>query len=120
MLVQAGIGLGLSIDLGIASGSASIVVAVQLQITGVTGGAVITILLLLTGQASVDVLGGLASAAITLTAGLGFSIDTSNEAVDLIGTAAVGIHISICWVININFSGSWTFRRTLPFNPLLP
>ncbi len=120
VLIQAGIGLGLSIDLGIASGSASIVVAVQLQITGVTGGAVIAILFLLTGQASVDVLGGLASAAITLTAGLGFSIDTSNEAVDLIGTAAVGIHISICWVININFSGSWTFQKQLPFNPLLP
>jgi hypothetical protein len=118
VLIQAGIGLGLSIDLGIASGSASIVVAVQLQINGVPGGAVITIMLLLTGQASVDVLGGLASAAITLTAGLGFSIDTSNEAVDLIGTAAVGIHISICWVINISWSGSWTFQKQLPFDPL--
>ena len=118
VLIQAGIGLGLSIDLGIASGSASIVVAVQLQINGVPGGAVITIMLLLTGQASVDVLGGLASAAITLTAGLGFSIDTANEAVDLIGTASVGIHISICWVINISWSGSWTFQKQLPFDPL--
>ncbi len=118
VLIQAGIGLGLSIDLGIASGSASIVIAVQLQINGVTGGAVITIMLLLTGQASVDVLGGLASASITLTAGLGFSIDTANEDIDLIGTAGVGIHISICWVINISWSGSWTFEKQLPFDPL--
>ncbi len=121
VLVQAGVGLGLSIDLGIASGSASIVIAVQLQINGVTGGAVITILLLLTGQAQVDVLGGLASAAITLTAGLGFSIDTAPPPdINLIGTASVGIHISICWVINISWSGSWTFQKELPFNPLLP
>ncbi|MGD0097085.1 MAG: hypothetical protein ABSB60_11355 [Terracidiphilus sp.] len=121
VLVQAGIGLGLSIDLGIASGSASIVIAVQLQINGVTGGAVITVLLLLTGQAQVDVLGGLASAAITLTAGLGFSIDTAPPPdINLIGTASVGIHISICWVINISWSGSWTFQKQLPFNPLLP
>jgi hypothetical protein len=118
VLIQAGIGLGLSIDLGIASGSASIVVAVQLQINGVPGGALITIMLLLTGQASVDVLGGLASAAITLTAGLGFSINTANEAINLIGTASVGIHISICWVINISWSGSWTFQKQLPFDPL--
>jgi hypothetical protein len=92
-----------------------------LQINGVTGGAVITILLLLTGQAQVDVLGGLASAAITLTAGLGFSIDTAPPPdINLIGTASVGIHISICWVINISWSGSWTFQKELPFNPLLP
>jgi len=121
VLIQAGIGLGLSIDLGIASGSASIVIAVQLQINGVPGGAVITILLLLTGQAQVDVLGGLASAAITLTAGLGFSIDTAPPPdINMIGTASVGIHISICWVVNISWSGSWTFQKELPFNPLLP
>jgi hypothetical protein len=121
VLIQAGIGVGLSIDLGIASGSASIVIAVQLQINGVPGGAVITILLLLTGQAQVDVLGGLASAAITLTAGLGFSIDTNPVPdINLIGTASVGIHISICWVVNISWSGSWTFQKELPFNPLLP
>jgi hypothetical protein len=114
VLIQAGIGLGLAIDLGIASGSASIVIAVQLQING----SVVTILLLLTGQAQVSVLGGLASAAITLTAGLGFSINVADLDIDLIGTASVGIHISICWVININFSGSWTFQKQLPFNPL--
>jgi hypothetical protein len=114
ILIQAGIGLGLSIDLGIASGSASIVISVQLQING----SVITILLLLTGQAQVDVLGGLASAAITLTAGLGFSINVADLDINLLGTASVGIHISICWVINISWSGSWTFQKELPFNPL--
>lgn len=114
ILIQAGIGLGLAIDLGIASGSASIVIAVQLQINGSN----ITIMLLLTGQAQVSVLGGLASAGITLTAGLGFTINAANLEIDLDGTASVGIHISICWVINISWSGSWTFQKQLPFNPL--
>jgi hypothetical protein len=114
ILIQAGIGLGLAIDLGIASGSASIVIAVQLQING----SVVTIMLLLTGQAQVDVLGGLASASITLTAGLGFSINVADLDINLIGTASVGIHISVCWVISISWSGSWTFQKELPFNPL--
>jgi hypothetical protein len=115
ILIQAGIGLGLAIDLGIASGSASIVIAVQVQVSG----SVVTLLLLLTGQAQVSVLGGLASAAITLTAGLGFSIDLADLDINLIGTASVGIHISICWVVNISWSGSWTFQKELPYNPLL-
>jgi hypothetical protein len=122
VLIQGGIGLGLAIDLGIASGSASIIIAVQLQINGVPGGAVITILLLLTGQAQVDVLGGLASASISLTAGLGFSVQILPAPADinLIGTASVGIHISICWVVNISWSGSWTFQKELPLQQLLP
>lgn len=114
ILIQGGIGLGLAIDLGIASGSASIVIAVQVQVNGT----VVTLLLLLNGQAQVSVLGGLASAAITLTAGLGFSIDVANLDINLIGTASVGIHISICWVVNISWSGSWTLQKQLPFNPL--
>jgi hypothetical protein len=93
VLIQGGIGLGLAIDLGIASGSASIIIAVQLQINGVPGGAVITILLLLTGQAQVDVLGGLASASISLTAGLGFSVQILPAPADinLIGTTLVDV-----------------------------
>jgi hypothetical protein len=114
ILIQGGIGLGLAIDLGIASGSASIVIAVQIQING----EVITLMLLLTGQAQVNVLGGLASASITLTAGLGFSIDLGNADIDLIGTASVGIHISICWVVNISWSGSWTFEKELPLKQI--
>ncbi|MDE3198193.1 MAG: hypothetical protein KGN84_17730, partial [Acidobacteriota bacterium] len=109
ILIQGGIGLGLSLDLGIASGSASIVIAVQVQVQG----SVITLMLLLNGQAQVSVLGGLASAAITLTAGLGFTVDVVQHDVGLIGTASVGIHISICWFINIDWSGSWTFQKQL-------
>ncbi|MGB7355949.1 MAG: hypothetical protein WBD06_19735 [Acidobacteriaceae bacterium] len=110
ILIQAGIGLGLALDLGIASGSASIVIAVQIQVQGST----VTLMFLLTGQAEVDVLGGLASAAITLTAGLGLSFNLSDPLdANLIGTAAVGIHISICWVVNISWSGSWTFQKEI-------
>ena len=38
--------------------------------------------------------------------------------VNLIGTASVGIHISICWIINIDFSGSWTFQKDIPLHQL--
>jgi hypothetical protein len=117
ILIQAGIGVGLALDLGIASGSASIVIAVQIQVQGTP--TTITLLFLLTGQAEVDVLGGLASAAITLTAGLGLSFNLSNPLdANLIGTAAVGIHISICWVINISWSGSWTFQKEINLKQL--
>jgi hypothetical protein len=116
IFIEGGIGLGLSIDLGIASGSASIVIAVSIEING----DLITLMLLLTGQAQVDVLGGLASASISLTAGLGLSFDAAipPKNFSMIGTASVGIHISLCWVININFSGSWTFQKSLPLNQL--
>jgi hypothetical protein len=116
IFILGGIGLGLAIDLGIASGSASIVIAVSIEINGDK----ITLMLLLTGQAQVDVLGGLASASISLTAGLGLSFDLAlpPKNFTMIGTAAVGIHISICWVINISFSGSWTFQKSLPLNQL--
>jgi len=49
------------IDLAIAEGSTSITIAVRLDVTGST----ITIMFILNGQASVDVLGGLASASRT-------------------------------------------------------
>ena len=120
--IQAGIGLGLAIDLGIASGSASITIAVQLNITGNS----LTLMAILTGQASVDVLDGLASASITLSAALGVSLSPAvppvhllplpasigPEDITLIASCSVGIHITICWVVSINFDGSWTFSQS--------
>ncbi len=110
VLVQLGLGLGLAIDLAVASGSASITIAFQVQISGTN----YELLLLLTGQAQVTVLGGVASAAITLSCGLGleFQLPSGGEIpVTAIGTASVGIHISICWVVSIDFSGSWSFSH---------
>ena len=122
LTIQAGLGLGLAIDLGIASGSASIAIAVQLNVTGNT----ITLMAILTGQASVDVLDGLASASITLSAALGFSLhpieppvqlgsptSIGPEDITMIASCSVGIHITICWVISIDFDGSWTFSQTI-------
>ncbi|MBV8585988.1 MAG: hypothetical protein JO308_06850 [Verrucomicrobia bacterium] len=123
LTIQAGIGLGLAIDLGIASGSASITIAVQLNVTGNT----ITLMAILTGQASVDVLDGLASASITLSASVGFSlspivppvhllpppVSIGPEDITMIASCSVGIHITICWVVSISFDGSWTFSQTI-------
>jgi hypothetical protein len=127
LTVQGGIGLGLAIDLGIAEGSASITIAAKLDVTGNT----ITLMAILTGNASVDVLGGLASASITLTAAVGFSlhpfppqilltggfpptgIDFKPEDITLLASVSVGIHISICWVVSVDFDGSWQFSQTV-------
>lgn len=108
LLVQAGLGLGLSIDVGIASGSASITLA--LQVDNLT--AAIEIKIILTGQASVDVLGGLASASLTLSAGLSIAVQTTPRELTVGGDVGVGIHISICWVIDIDFDGSWHFEES--------
>jgi hypothetical protein len=122
-VIQAGIGLGFSIDLGIASGSASITVAAELDVTTAS----ITLLATLTGQASVDVLGGLASASLTLSAGIGFTVapqalsgpppplpevEIPGADVTLIATCSVGIHLSICWVVSVSWDGSWQFTQT--------
>ncbi|MCB8882693.1 hypothetical protein ACELLULO517_20785 [Acidisoma cellulosilytica] len=122
-LIQGGIGLGLSIDVGIAEGSASITLAVSLEISGNE----LTIIIILNGQASVDVLGGLASASLSLTAAVGVSIQpfppvpviTSTsmgfpaETITFLASVAVGIHISICWVISVDFEGSWSFSQSV-------
>lgn len=109
-LIQGGIGVGLSIDIGIASGSASITLAIQVdnkikpfEIKGI-----------LTGNASVDVLGGLASASLTLSAALGLVPRFPPIPDEIVVTAAVsvGIHISICWVVSIDFDGTWSFEQT--------
>jgi hypothetical protein len=122
-LIQGGIGLGLSIDVGIAEGSASITLAVSLEIDGAS----LTIMIILNGQASVDVLGGLASASLSLTAAIGVSIQPfpplpsissteitfPSETITFLASVAVGIHISICWVVSINFEGSWSFSQSV-------
>ncbi|HET9226821.1 MAG TPA: hypothetical protein VFR31_09150 [Thermoanaerobaculia bacterium] len=124
VLVQGGIGVGLCIDVGIATGSASITLAVEI----ITGGEKFQIKGILSGRASVEVLMGLASATITLAAGLGIiaplnlslppvtdPIPTSIGPfeVGLLASVSVGIHITICWVIDIDFEAEWQFRQDI-------
>lgn len=121
--LQAGIGLALAIDLGIASGSASIVIALNVDVNPPT----ITLIVLLTGQASVDVLDGLASASLTLTAGIGVSvnplpipaikllppeIDFPSETITMLATVSVGIHLTVAWVVSVDWDGSWQFSQS--------
>ncbi len=124
LTIQAGIGLGIAIDLGIASGSASITLAFQLNIDGNS----ITLMVILTGQASVDVLDGLASASLTLSAALGLSLNPAipipkllpgpeleipSVDITLLAAVSVGIHITVCWVISISWDGSWQFSQSI-------
>jgi hypothetical protein len=126
LTIQAGIGLGIAIDLGIASGSASITIAFQLNIDGNS----ITLMVILTGQASVSVLDGLASASLTLSAALGLSLNPAlpipkllpgspeqleipSIDITLLAAVSVGIHITICWVVSISWDGSWQFSQSI-------
>jgi hypothetical protein len=116
LLVQAGIGAGLGIDVGIARGSATVVLA--LQVDNQTSPFMLRVLL--TGTAAVEVLGGVASASITLTAMLGVTVnplpnpleDVFPETITIVGAVAIGIHISVCWVVDIDFDGAWAFTHT--------
>jgi hypothetical protein len=123
-VVQAGIGLGCSIDLGIASGSASVTVTVTVDASTT----VIKILATLTAQASVDILGGLASLALSLAAALGFQYGTAGgpaqitsgtqqaggaDTLTLLASCSVGIHISICWLVSVSWDGSWQFSQVV-------
>ncbi len=109
VFIEASLGLGLAIDLAVASGSASIQVGLSLDV----GPNAITISATLTGKAEVDVLGGLASASLTLTATITVTIEKTPHQADLSAQCSVGIHISILWVINISFDGSWGFSETI-------
>jgi hypothetical protein len=109
IVVQGGLGLGLAIDIGIAKGSASIILSVELDI----GTTAFRITGTLTGNAEVDVLGGLVGASLTLSAGLGIEVPLASDHVNVFADVSVGIHISICWVISIDFDGSWQFSREL-------
>lgn len=134
VLVQGGLGLGLAIDLGIASGSASIALAVELN----TGPDPFEIRGILSGRASVDVLAGLASATITLAAGLGIipppqlfappflppqllppPDEIPELTVGLTASVSVGIHISVCWVVDVDWDGYWQFRQDIT-TPAIP
>ena len=126
--MQAGIGVGLAIDVAIVSGSASIVIAVQLDATS----SPIGVMVLLTGQASVDVLDGLTSASLTLTAGVGIKVSPGDPGillppnippdviefikqtvVTLSAEVAVGIHLTVCWLVHVDFDGSWEVSETI-------
>jgi len=111
VLIRAGIGAGVAIDVGIASGSASIVLALQVD----NRVAPFLVKVILTGQASVDVLGGLVSASVTLCAALGISPQPLPipNAVELYGSVGVSIHISILWIIDVDFDGSWDFSQRI-------
>ena len=107
--IEAGLGAGLSIDVAVASGSASIVISLSLDI----GSSAISLGAALTGNAQVDVLGGLASASLTLSAAITITIDIPPTDARLAAQVAVGIHISICWVVSVSFDGSWGFSETI-------
>jgi len=103
-----------------------VVLAVRLDTTKVPFG----VMVLLTGNASVDVLDGLASASLMLTAGLGVQVSPgpandllqvppdledyiAKTAITLSAEVAVAIHLSICWVASIDWGGQWGFSETL-------
>lgn len=125
VLVQGGLGLGLCIDVGIATGSASITLAVELN----TGPDPFEVKGILAGRASVEVLMGLASATLTLAAGLGIIPPKAilsppplalavppfvdGFTVGLTASVSVGIHITICWVVDVDFEGYWQFRMDI-------
>lgn len=124
VLVQGGLGLGLAIDLGIAAGSAAITLALELN----TGVDPFMLKAILSGRASVDVLQGLASATITLAAGLGiippdplplppippdFPKEIGPYTIGFVASVAVGIHISICWVVDVDWDDYWQFRQDI-------
>jgi hypothetical protein len=115
--IEAGIGAALAINVAIASGSASIILELAIS----TDQKPFVLAVTLIGHAEVDVLAGLASVALTLTAGVALHPDFPAgsglpNAVDFTAMVAVGIHIGICWVVNIDFDGSWQFSQTLPLH----
>jgi len=117
---QLGLGLALAIDLAVASGGASVTIAFQLQIDNGKYG----LMEILTGQAQVSVAEGLASVSLSLSCGLGLqfppTLPTSGDfSVTAIGTAAVAIHVGVCWVVSIDYSGSWSFSYQFPPIPTI-
>jgi hypothetical protein len=77
----------------------------------------------------VDVLDGLASASLTLSAALGVSLQPAipipnllpgppeqlqipSIDITLIAAVSVGIHLTVCWVVSVNWDGSWQFSQS--------
>jgi hypothetical protein len=113
VFIEAGIGAALVINLAIVSGGASIVLdfSFQLQPPDIFLGVA------LTGNATVDVLDGLTTVSLTLTASITVElIGLPPTSADFIGAVAVGIHISIAWVVNVDFDGSWSFSESVPLH----
>ena len=86
--------------------------------------------MILSGRASVDVLRGLASATITLSAGVGIIppeellkppflpprvlpplTEIPSFTIGFTASVGVGIHITVCWVVDVDFDGYWQFRQ---------
>jgi hypothetical protein len=109
LAVRGGLGLGIAISVAVASGHASIIIAMQVDLSG--SSAKLTVILV--GNAGVDVLGGVASADLDLeaTASIESTFDASE--VTLRASVGVGIHISICWLIDVDFEGSWPFEKQI-------
>jgi hypothetical protein len=113
VFIEAGVGAALEINLAIASGGASIILDFSFQLQPPD----IALAVALTGNATVDVLDGLASVSLTLTAAITVVlINPPPTAVDFTGSVAVGIHISIAWVVNVDFDGSWAFSESVPLH----
>ena len=115
IMIEGGLGVGLSIDVGIASGAASVVIA--LQVDNKTGVFIVRAILIAT--ASVDVLDGLVSACITMNAALGLVPDFPfppppiMTQITLLAAVGVGIHLTVGWLVHVDFDGYWQFTQTL-------
>jgi hypothetical protein len=114
VFIEAGIGAALALDVAVASGSASIILDFSVQIQPPN----LQLAIALTGNATVDVLDGLASASLTLTATVSVELQpvTSPTEADFYGAVAVGIHISIAWVVSVDFDGDWSFSQSVPLH----
>ena len=113
VLIQGGIGAALSIDVGIAEGAAAVLIQLQVSIVGTN----VSLLLLLTAQASVDVLDGLASVSLSLTAGVGVTPEPPGvlppKQITFTAACGVGIHLTVCWLVHVDFDGYWQFSETV-------
>jgi hypothetical protein len=112
LMIEAGVGAGVAIDVAVASGSASIVLGFAVELRG----ADVTLKVILTGQATVDVLDGFASASLSLTSTLGVEPKPALSEATFEGQVAVGIHVTVAWVGGFDWDGAWGFSQTYELN----